>query len=133
MTTGADEAARRAAHAVLERRRADQAERIDLARSLAATLDPGIGVRAVVVFGSVARGDFNVWSDVDVLVVADRLPDGFLARADVIATKPPGVQVVAWTPAEFHRQLERNNPIALEARRCGIWLVGHISELTAPA
>lgn len=36
---------------------------------------------AVLPFGSVARGDFNLWSDVDVLVVSDALPAHPLARS----------------------------------------------------
>lgn len=37
------------------------------------------------VFGSVARGDFNLWSDIDVLVVADNLPERWLDRLGRLA------------------------------------------------
>lgn len=121
--------ARLAARAVIDRRRAERAERIAIARSFSSSLDVALGVRAVVVFGSVARGDFNVWSDIDVLVVAERLPDGALARADVIGPTPAGVQAVVWTPDEFRRRHVRNDPIAVEAVGAGVWLVGRPVDL----
>lgn len=37
------------------------------------------------VFGSVARGHFNLWSDIDVLVVADNLPERWLDRLGRLA------------------------------------------------
>jgi predicted nucleotidyltransferase len=37
-------------------------------------------LQAAVVFGSVARGDFNRWSDVDLLLVADSLAGSESAR-----------------------------------------------------
>ncbi|MBA2317030.1 MAG: nucleotidyltransferase domain-containing protein [Euzebyales bacterium] len=55
---------------------------------------------AVAVFGSVARGDFNVWSDVDVLIVADGLPDDYWSRLVVLGDAPCGIEPVAWTSSE---------------------------------
>ncbi|MGI9032857.1 MAG: nucleotidyltransferase domain-containing protein [Acidimicrobiales bacterium] len=109
---------------IIERRRAEQRTLLARASELAAGLDPGLGVRAVVVFGSVARGDFNRWSDVDVLVIADHLPDRALDRLDALGPRPPLVQPVAWTAEELRQQLVRFNPIATEALERGVWLVG---------
>lgn len=114
---------------IIERRRADQRHLVDRAEKLARGLSPVLGVRAVVVFGSVARGDFNVWSDVDVLVVAENLPPRFLERSDALGPRPALVQPVAWTPKEYRLQLARNNPIAIEAAAEGVWLVGAAGDL----
>lgn len=113
------------ARQVVARRRADRQELLDRAALLAQGLDARLGVRAVVVFGSVARGDFNTYSDIDVLVVAERLPADYRERLDAIGwPPPPRVEPVAWTPREYRRQLARRNPIAVEAERDGVWLAG---------
>jgi len=117
------------AEGIIERRREQQRQLIARAQDFAAGLDRSLGVRAVVVFGSVARGDFNVWSDVDVLVVAHRLPDGYVDRARALGPGRGAVSAVAWTPEEFGVQLARNNPIARESVDRGLWLVGAAEDL----
>lgn len=113
------------AQQVVARRREERAELLDRAALVAQGLDPRLGVRAVVVFGSVARGDFNVYSDIDVLVVAEHLPGDYRQRLDALGwPPPPRVEPVAWSPQEYRRQRSRRNPIAIEAERYGVWLVG---------
>jgi uncharacterized protein len=110
--------------AVIARRRAERTALLERAAGFARGLPPALGVRAVAVFGSVARGDFNRWSDIDVLVIADDLPDRLLDRLDALGPAPGGVQAVAWTPEEWHGQLARRNPIAVESANAGVWLLG---------
>jgi len=77
------------------------------------------------VVGSVARGDFNVWSDVDVVVVSEGLPARAPDRAAVLAADaPPGVQPVGFTPDEFRRAWERRNPLARSVAGEGVVLLG---------
>jgi len=109
---------------IIGRRRAEQARLVERAERFATDLEPGLGIRAVVVFGSVARGDFNVWSDVDVLVVADELPVAALDRLRALGPPRARVHPVAWTAAEFRNALTKSNPIAVEAAGRGIWLRG---------
>jgi predicted nucleotidyltransferase len=115
--------------AVLQRRRKWQRAMLARARGFVATLDPSLSIHAAVVFGSVARGDFNRWSDIDVLVVADGFRGGPLVRMDALEPRPPLVQPVGWTPSEWRVQLVRNNPIAREALEHGIWLSGSARSL----
>jgi predicted nucleotidyltransferase len=68
----------------------------------------------------VARGDFNVWSDIDVIVVARELPLELLPRADLFLDRPPTVQVVAYTVQEFRAELGRRNPLVVEAATVGV-------------
>lgn len=116
---------------VIARRRAERAELIERARRFAESLDPSLGVEAVVVFGSVARGDFNLWSDVDVLVVASRLPERFLDRLEALGRPLQRIEPIVWTPAEWHAQVRRRNPIATECVERGVWLVGSPGALSA--
>ncbi len=109
------------------RRRAEQESLLALAREYERRLHLA-GVRAVVVFGSVARGDFNRGSDVDVLVVADGLPEGVAARMELLGSPVPRVQALGWTPAELVIQLARRDPIAVEAYGAGVVIRGALPE-----
>jgi hypothetical protein len=101
---------------------------IERARRFAADLDRRLtgAVVAAVVVGSVARGDWNVWSDIDVLVVADPAPDADRCRELAIDPAHPGVQAVVWSPAELAARLARGDPIALEAYDVGVVVAGRL-------
>jgi len=111
--------------AVVARRRAEQAAAVEAARRYGAGLPAELGVVGVVVFGSYARGDFNTWSDIDVLVVAEGLPPGRRARDDLLwSRRPDGVWPVGWTVAELAEHRRRRDPIAVEAGAVGITVAG---------
>jgi len=110
---------------VVERRRAEQRARIDAVAIWAKAFAAGREVTAVVVFGSTVRGDFNKWSDTDVLVVAEELPDEWRSRMEVVmAGAPPGLQALGWTPAELVERRRRRDPIALECDGVGVVVHG---------
>jgi len=107
---------RQARHAMIARARAYCAE---------LALRPGIEVQRGIVVGSVARGDFNKWSDIDVLVVASGVPDDNRARAFLSVDEAfPGVQAVVWTEDELVRRRARNDPLAREADGVGVVVWG---------
>lgn len=114
---------------VLARRRAERTALVERARAFTEQLDPELRVRAAVVYGSVARGDFNLWSDVDLLIIADGAEGGPLQRMDALGDRPALVEPVVWTREEWHSQLARGNPIAIEARDSGVWFVGAVAEI----
>ena len=60
---------------VLARRGAERVALIERARAFVDELGEHLDIRAASIGGSVARGDFNVWSDVDVVLVVDELPE----------------------------------------------------------
>ena len=108
----------------LARRRRERDELVTLARDYAERLSERLPVIAAAVVGSVARGDFNVWSDVDVVVVED-LPTRAPDRGAVLAHDAPArVQPVGFTPEEFEAAWARGNPLAREATDAGVALRG---------
>jgi uncharacterized protein len=114
---------------VLGRRRAARDALLERAREFTSGIPPSLCVQAAVVIGSVARGDFNRWSDIDVIVIADRFTERVLDRLTALEPRPALVQPIPWTPAEWHEQLARRNPMAREALERGVWLVGSPDEL----
>jgi predicted nucleotidyltransferase len=96
---------------------------IQTARTYIRTKVGVIPIRAAYVVGSVARGDFNQWSDVDVVIVAEGLPARFPERIALFSNSPPGIEVFAYTPRELEQERERKNPIVLEAGHIGIDLL----------
>ncbi len=112
-------------HPVIARRQAERDARLDVARRWAAGLALRIDVLAVVVVGSVARGDVNKWSDLDVLVVADGLPADGRHRLDLLGIgAPPGLQPVGWAGAELRSRRACRDPIALDADQVGVVVCG---------
>ncbi len=116
-------------HEVVARRRAEREALIERARRFVLGLDAGLGVRAAVIVGSVARGDFNLWSDVDVVVVADGLGATLLERLEQLGPRPGRVEPFAWLPNEWRVRLTRGDPMAVEAVKAGVWLEGSPSAL----
>lgn len=112
-------------HPILERRARERTALLERARCWAASLADRLpDLVAVVVVGSVARGDFNVWSDTDVVVVARGLPERDRDRWALLCPLEPGIQPIAWTPAELHEARQRGNPLAIEADALGVTVHG---------
>jgi predicted nucleotidyltransferase len=116
--------------------RARERERLlELARGYVRRLAERQPVLAAAVVGSVARGDFNVWSDVDVVVVAESLPARAPDRSLLLAADAPGgVQAIGFTPQELAEARRRGNPLAEEALTSGAVLVGaeRLRRIAAP-
>lgn len=69
---------------LLERRSSEREALIAEARAYAAQPRGALGEARVFLYGSVARGDFNVASDLNLLVVAPGLPRDPLERLKVL-------------------------------------------------
>ena len=110
---------------VLAERRFERERLIALAREYVDRLSKRVPVEAAAVVGSVARGDFNVWSDVDVLVVAEGLPERAPERmALLLADAPVGVQPVGFTRIELEQARRKGNPLVREAAERAVVLLG---------
>ncbi len=102
---------------VVERRLRRWREVVERARELARSLD---GPVSAILVGSYARGDFNRWSDVDVLLIGrfEGRPPERLNRISA----PPGFEVIPLTPEEAVRAAEKGNPLLIEAVEQGVVL-----------
>lgn len=109
---------------VVEERARKWRELLEVARLFSSCVLRRYQKASIVVFGSVARGDFNEWSDIDVLVVVDEeLPSKPPERLDAIyecLKSYPLVEPVVITLSEFHRMLSKKNPLIIEAVEKGI-------------
>jgi uncharacterized protein len=113
----------------LERRRTERDRLLARAHAHVERLAERVPVIAAVVAGSVARGDFNVWSDIDVVVVSDALPAAGPVRARVLAEgSAPRVELHGYTSAEFACALGRGDRLAREAAESGVPLMGSLPD-----
>lgn len=111
-------------HEVLRRRKAQQEERIATARTYAGRLRQRLGALTARLYGSVARGTFKDWSDIDVFIVAETLPSHPLQRNDLLYQDAPiGVEPKGWTKAEFERGLAKRDPALLAMLKDRVVLV----------
>jgi hypothetical protein len=94
---------------------------------------------ALVLFGSLARGDHHQRSDADFCVVLVEPPRSMFEGYDqVVAYDPSGVvQPVVYGPNQFRRMVRQANGLALEVTADGLFLAGNetfwqeIEQLTA--
>ena len=100
----------------LEEREAERKDRLGHAQKFAEKATKALGAISVWVYGSVARGDFNLWSDVDVLLVAENLPEHPLDRASLLFQwAPAGMEPRGLTKAEFEKALTKKDAQLLYA------------------
>jgi predicted nucleotidyltransferase len=69
-----------------------------------------------VLYGSMARGDNNLWSDIDFLVISDKLPHNPLKRLEFLySLTETSIEVKGYTKNEFLKMIEKRNPTALDS------------------
>ena len=86
-----------------------------------------LGSCEVYVFGSVVEGRVTGGSDVDVLIVADRLPGDFRVRGSLKAEIERRAGLPLYHPFEMHlvtREEAGSNPIYRRAMDMGVRLLG---------
>lgn len=102
---------------VISKRERERRKVIEMVRTYANSLK---GKYTVFLIGSYARGDFNAWSDIDVLLIGDFQgnPLERLLRLDF----PPGFEVIPLTENEFDKAIKKNKPIIWDVKNKGIVL-----------
>jgi len=112
---------------VVEFRRRLREEAIRRAGAFAKCVESKLGKVTAIVFGSYARGDFNAWSDIDVLIVTNTaLPTNPLRRLDMVEEcllNAGAVEPIILTEKEFLERLRRRDPAVVEAVEKGITLL----------
>lgn len=105
---------------LLEARRREQQERLEIARAYVERLTRVLGRASAVAYGSVVRGDFHRGSDIDILIVSDALPEGVLERLRVLYSVATGrEEPKGYRPAEFERMRARRHPTIVAALEAG--------------
>lgn len=74
-----------------------------------------------ILIGSYARGDFNLWSDVDILLISDDFKGNPVERLKLLNI-PAGFQVIPLTLKEFKILVKKEGCLAIEALTSGIML-----------
>ena len=119
---------------VIEKRRELRMRVIEVTREFTQCVSVKLGDIIAILHGSYARGDFNEWSDIDVLIISKKpLPQNPLRRLDLIdecLIKTPGIEPVIITLEEFKILLKRNNPLILSALKEGVLLIGDLRVLS---
>ena len=93
---------------------------------LAARLGPHLSRAAkALVFGSVARGEADEWSDLDLLVVTETERSFCERHRDFAGLYEvwPRLDLLVYTRAEFERTIEEENPFLLRALEEGVDLL----------
>jgi len=85
---------------IIRARRAERERVIGELREYASRLRARLGRLSMALYGSYARGDFNLWSDVDVIVVSERFRD-----REFVTTRPQGLRRYAGPPRRRGRPL----------------------------
>jgi hypothetical protein len=81
----------------------------------------------VILAGSYARGEAKEWSDIDMAVVSDALPEDFSGRFRLLAEIRPDdapIEALGFRRQQWEELLETGNITALDAMEFGICLRG---------
>ncbi|MFH7241433.1 MAG: nucleotidyltransferase domain-containing protein [Spirulina sp.] len=66
-----------------------------------------------IIFGSVARGDFTLESDTDLLIISDELPESPKARLDILCDPrlaTPEIEPLGWRETDYQRRRQNGDP-----------------------
>lgn len=108
---------------VVEERKRMRKAAVEAAVEAVELVEKIVGPVSAALIGSYARGDFNQWSDVDLLVVSPRFAPNPLNRFDQVADvlkKFPSLEIIPLTLREFERQRRLKTPLAEETMWTGV-------------
>jgi predicted nucleotidyltransferase len=81
--------------------------------------------KLVILHGSIARKEFGLGSDVDLIVVSDNLPDKVMNRIKLLyeidETKAP-LDIKGYKSEEIREMIKKGNPLIMDAMEDGIIL-----------
>jgi len=105
---------------LLKRRREEREKVIEMIRRAAEEARKN-GPISVILFGSYARGDFNLWSDVDVIVVSERVRGVKPTKRWLLFPEFEDFEAIFWTPEEAKKTIKK--PSRREALRHKIIII----------
>ena len=112
---------------IIEKRLKERENAIQEAEKFVQCVSKKLRIVQAWLFGSYARGDFNEWSDIDVLIVVrDSLPKRPIDRIDLVMEcleECNNVEPVIVTVDEFEKMRRKRNPIVQDIEKHGIRLL----------
>ena len=111
---------------IIKERRRKRIEAIQLAKKFVKCVSKYFNIMRAYLIGSYARGDFNIWSDIDVILIVDSPPESPLKRLDTIKDcllKYPSIEPIIIGLQDYERLKKKNNPIVVEIERYGVKLL----------
>ena len=105
---------------------------LDPITALTDTVRDAVGddVKAVILFGSIARGEANLHSDVDLAVIAPADWDGRTDLEDAVRTRLGSTcDVLVFTAKDFTNRSGTGEPVVREILADGIALIGSIPRM----
>jgi len=111
---------------IAEKRRELRERIIRKVKVFAESLKEVLGSVTVVLVGSYARGDFNEWSDIDLLIIVAEADPNPLKRYDkilgLLVKHGLPIEPIIVTKREFLKGLKKKNPLFIEAIKLGVIL-----------
>ena len=105
---------------------------LDPITALTGTVREAVGndVKTVILFGSIARGEANIHSDVDLAVMAPAGWDGRADLEDAVRIRLGNYcDVLVFTPEDFTHLADIGEPIVREILTSGVALIGSIPRM----
>jgi predicted nucleotidyltransferase len=105
---------------------------LDPISALTDTVREAVGhdVKTVILFGSIARGEANIHSDVDLAVIAPARWDGRTDLEDAVRTRlGNNCDVLVFTSVDFTRLSRTGEPVVREILTNGVPLIGSIPRM----
>jgi predicted nucleotidyltransferase len=109
---------------------------LDPIAALTDTVREGVGddVKTVILFGSIARGESHINSDIDLAVIAPTGWDGRTDLEDTVHTRLGNdCDVLVFTPEDFTRPSGTGEPVVRKILTEGIALIGSIPRVRTGA
>ncbi|MGB9729629.1 MAG: nucleotidyltransferase domain-containing protein [Thermoprotei archaeon] len=94
---------------ILKERKKQRNSIIKEVRTFAKKVKRKLGKVTIVLYGSYVRGDFNLWSDVDILIISEAFNNlRFLDRYELFKNEEkPGFEPKPYTPEEFKQIINK--------------------------
>ena len=124
----------RAVEKIISERLRERERALSEAMEFAKCVKGKLGRVTVILYGSYARGDFNEWSDIDVLIIAEQLPENPVERLSLIEdcmARVAGVEPLLLTP-NMMRKMRGKNLAVREALEKGVVLVDDLRAIKIP-
>ncbi|MEM2928337.1 MAG: nucleotidyltransferase domain-containing protein [Nitrososphaerota archaeon] len=111
---------------ILEERRKIREEAINKAREFTEEVRKKLGKITSILIGSYARGDFNEWSDIDIVLISPSFPDNILKRYDLLidyGIMIPNIELILLKPEEALKLASKKGITIEDAINNGIVLI----------